>query len=147
MQGNPGAVYELGSMYLRKQSYDKAFRLLRIAAEQGSARAEHLIGEMYRYGLGVRLSFKEAPIWYLKAAGKGNAEAEYSIGDLLLAGQGVPRDAALAAGWYQKSARHGYSKAQYQMGRLYVNGIGVRKDPAEARKWFHLADENKGPSW
>ena len=147
VQGNPGAVYELGSMYLRKQSYDKAFRLLRIAAEQGSARAEHLIGEMYRYGLGVRLSFKEALIWYLKAAGKGNAEAEYSIGDLLLAGQGVPRDAALAAGWYQKSARHGYSKAQYQMGRLYVNGIGVRKDPAEARKWFHLADENKGPSW
>ena len=59
-QGNPGAVYELGIMCLRRQSFEKAFLLLRKAAELGHDGAMKSLGDMYRDGRGVRHSFENA---------------------------------------------------------------------------------------
>ena len=72
-QGNPGAVYELGIMCLRRQSFEKAFLLLRKAAELGHDGAMKSLGDMYRDGRGVRHSFENAILFYRKAAARGNA--------------------------------------------------------------------------
>ena len=81
-QGNPGAVYELGIMCLRRQSFEKAFLLLRKAAELGHDGAMKSLGDMYRDGRGVRHSFENAILFYRKAAARGNAGAASGIGDI-----------------------------------------------------------------
>lgn len=59
-----------------EQSYKKAERWLRRAAEQGDATAQYNLGVMYYKGQGVAQSDKETYIWYSIAAGNGMKEAE-----------------------------------------------------------------------
>ena len=62
-----GAAYERGD-------YATALEELRPLAEQGDARAQTLIGLMYREGSGVPQNDAEAVKLYRKAAEKGYAE-------------------------------------------------------------------------
>ena len=142
-QGNPGAVYELGIMCLRRQSFEKAFLLLRKAAELGHDGAMKSLGDMYRDGRGVRHSFENAILFYRKAAARGNACAASGIGDIYFFSQKY----AEAAAWYCRAASRGYAEAQRKLGQMYEKGYGVAQDHGEALKWFHLADKNRGPSW
>ena len=142
-QGNPGAVYELGIMCLRRQSFEKAFLLLRKAAELGHDGAMKSLGDMYRDGRGVRHSFENAILFYRKAAARGNAGAASGIGDIYFFLQKY----AEAAAWYCRAASRGYAEAQRKLGQMYEKGYGVAQDHGEALKWFHLADKNRGPSW
>ena len=142
-QGNPGAVYELGIMCLRRQSFEKAFLLLRKAAELGHDGAMKSLGDMYRDGRGVRHSFENAILFYRKAAARGNAGAASGIGDIYFCAQKY----AEAAAWYCRAASRGYAEAQRKLGQMYEKGYGVAQDHGEALKWFHLADKNRGPSW
>ena len=142
-QGNPGAVYELGIMCLRRQSFEKAFLLLRKAAELGHDGAMKSLGDMYRDGRGVRHSFENAILFYRKAAARGNAGAASGIGDIYFFSQKY----AEAAAWYCRAASRGYAEAQRKLGQMYEKGYGVAQDHGEALKWFHLADKNRGPSW
>lgn len=143
LQENPGALYVLGIMCLRRQSFEKAFRLLRIAAELGNDSAMKSLGDMYRDGRGVRHSFEKAILFYRKAAARGNAGAASGIGDIYFCAQKY----AEAAAWYHRAAERGYAEARRKLGQMYEKGYGVARDHGEALKWFHLADENKGPSW
>jgi len=142
-QGNPGAVYELGIMCLRRQSFEKAFLLLRKAAELGHDGAMKSLGDMYRDGRGVRHSFQNAIQFYRMAAARGNAGAASGIGDIYFCAQKY----AEAAAWYCRAASRGYAEAQRKLGQMYEKGYGVAQDHGEALKWFHLADKNRGPSW
>ena len=142
-QGNPGAVYELGIMCLRRQSFEKAFLLLRKAAELGHDGAMKSLGDMYRDGRGVRHSFENAILFYRKAAARGNAEAASGIGDIYFFSGKYTE----AAAWYCRAAERGYAEAQRKLGQMYEKGYGVAQDHGEALKWFHLADKNRGPSW
>lgn len=143
VQGNPGALYVLGIMCLRRQSFEKAFGLLRKAAELGNDAAMKSLGDMYRDGRGVRHSFEKSILFYRKAAARGNAGAASGIGDIYFCLQKY----AEAAAWYHRAAERGYAEAQRKLGQMYEKGYGVTRDHCEALKWFHLADENKGPSW
>jgi TPR repeat protein len=130
-------------MCLRRQSFEKAFRLLRIAAELGNDSAMKSLGDMYRDGRGVRHSFEKAILFYRKAAARGNAGAASGIGDIYFCAQKY----AEAAAWYHRAAERGYAEARRKLGQMYEKGYGVARDHGETLKWFHLADENKGPSW
>lgn len=143
VQENPGALYELGIMCLRRQSFEKAFLLLRKAAELGHDGAMKSLGDMYRDGRGVRHSFEKAILFYRKAAARGNAGAASGIGDIYFFSQKY----AEAAAWYCRAASRGYAEAQRKLGQMYEKGYGVAQDHGEALKWFHLADKNRGPSW
>ena len=121
-QGNPGAVYELGIMCLRRQSFEKAFLLLRKAAELGHDGAMKSLGDMYRDGRGVRHSFENAILFYRKAAARGNAGAASGIGDIYFFSQKY----AEAAAWYCRAASRGYAEAQRKLGQMYEKGFLIR---------------------
>ena len=142
-QGSPGALYELGIICLRKQSFEKAFRLLRKAAELGNAGAMKSLGDMYRDGRGVRRSAQNAMQCYRAAAARGNAEAASGIGDIYFFWGKYTE----AAAWYCRAAERGYAEAQRKLGQMYEKGYGVTRNHGEALKWFHLADENKASPW
>jgi uncharacterized protein len=114
---------------------------LKQKAEQGDARAQKELGDLYAKGQGVAQSYTEAAAWYRKAADQGNAAAQTMLGQLSEAGQGMPRDAAAAADWYRRAAEQGDRVGQYSLATLYAVGHGVPLNQAEAIKWYRRAAE------
>ena len=53
---------------------------LRLAAEQGDARAQNNLGRMYAAGVGVAHDYQEALKWFRLAAEQGVAVAQYNLG-------------------------------------------------------------------
>ena len=53
------------------QDYDEAYRLIKLAAEQGFTEADFFMGLKYARGIGVVRDTAEAARWYERAAAKG----------------------------------------------------------------------------
>ena len=68
----------------------------RLAADQGFAEAQYILGAMYVAGRGVPQDDAGAVRWYRSAADQGVAEAQGALGAMYAFGQGVPRDDAEA---------------------------------------------------
>ncbi|OGV62043.1 MAG: hypothetical protein A3K19_27510 [Lentisphaerae bacterium RIFOXYB12_FULL_65_16] len=117
----------------------------REAAEQGDAKAQYRLAEIYARGTGVPRDKAEAAKWYRAAAKQGHAEAQCHLGWMYDIGDGVPRDQTEAAKWYRTAAEQGDARAQYHLGVVYANGGGVSQDYAEAYKWFSLAGAEDTP--
>src|SRR5205823_2138550 len=88
----------------------------RTRAEEGNAKAEANLGNMYFHGRGVPQDYAEAVRWYRKAADQGYAKAQYNLGNMYYYGRGVPRDRAEAERWYHKAADQGDDYAQRALG-------------------------------
>ena len=108
----------------------------RTRAEEGNAKAEANLGNMYFHG---PQDYAEAVRWYRKAADQGDAEGQDGVAYMYLRGQGVPQDYTEALRWYRKATDQGYAKAQYNLGNMYYYGRGVPRDRAEAERWYHKA--------
>ena len=63
--------------------------LKRLASEQGDAKAQFRLGEMYENGEGVEKDYREAVKWYTKAAQQGLASAQNNLGGMYRNGYGV----------------------------------------------------------
>ena len=112
---------------------------LRKAAEQGSARAQCLLGLNYANGDGVKPDKVEAARWLRRAADQGLAEAQFESGHVLRQRGWVPRNAAEAADWYRKAAEQALPEAESELGNCYLEGNGVPKDIPEGIKWTRRA--------
>jgi TPR repeat protein len=124
---------------LRKSNAPEAARWYRKAADLGLGDAQHHLGLMYRYGVGVSRDFAEALRWLRKAAEQGHGEAQSDLGMMYRDGEGVPKDAAEAARWYRKAAEQGLAEGQANLGVSYEFGQGVPQDAAEAVRWYRKA--------
>ena len=121
--------------------YDFAVRHFTLAAEQGNAEAQFILGFCYYNGEGVKQDNAEAAEWWHKAAEQGNAHAQHNLGVCYERGMGVEQDLAEAVEWYRKAAEQGFAKAQFNLGFCYEHGRGVEQDHAEAVKWIRKAAE------
>jgi Sel1 repeat len=108
-------------------------------AEQGNAKSQYSIGEMYEKGKGAERDAQKAFQWYQKAAKQGNKKAAYKIGLSYLEGKGAKKNYNNAYKWLKKSATKNYVRAQYYLGVIYEKGKGVSKDNQEALKWYKQA--------
>ena len=80
--GIAGAVvgpWEDGTAAYNRGDYMPAIRLFRPLAEQGDAKAQHLIGMMYHKGQGVARNSVRAFAWFSLAAAQGDREASASL--------------------------------------------------------------------
>lgn len=124
----------------RKGNYPAALKELRPLADNGDAKAQALLGEIYDSGKGVPQNHTEAASWYRKAAEQGNAAAQTALGVMYENGIGVPQDNKEALSLYHKAAELGSSEAQYILGGLYKRGQGsLPIDLVQAHKWFDLS--------
>ena len=121
------------------QDYAQADYWYHKAADQGLAKANYAIGNLYYYGDGLEQSDSEALVWYHKAADEGDATALDAIGLMYYYGRGVPQSYPEAMVWYQKAADQGNPRAEYDIGYLYQFGLGVTKNREEANRWFRIA--------
>ena len=83
--GSAGAVagpWDDGTAAYNRGDYMPAIRLFRPLAEQGNARAQHLIGVMYHKGEGVSRNSVRAFAWFSLAAAHGDREAKAKLRDV-----------------------------------------------------------------
>ena len=72
------------------QDYDEAFRLFRLAADQGFPVALFAVGDCYYLGTGVEKDLEAAAEWYRKSLDMGyepDAEDQKHLDDVLGKGQ------------------------------------------------------------
>jgi len=117
------AGMEEGSAAYKQGHYAAALRELRPLAEQGNAKAQTYLENMYTKGRGVPQSDTEALKWYGKSAEQGEADAQFHLGIIYNIGQGVPRNIALALRWYRKAAEQGHAVAQSGLAIMYNNDV------------------------
>ena len=98
-----GPFEDAWAAYL-KQDYTTALRLYRPLAEQGNARAQNNLGNMYEAGQGVPQDYAQAVKWFRLAADRGFARAQNNLGIMYQAGDGVPQDDVEAHKWFNLSA-------------------------------------------
>jgi len=125
----------------KERKLAEAARVFRLSAEQGDAKSQYSLGDVYYHGQGVPQDYTQALRWYRKAADQGDAKAEYGLGNMYEFGQGVLLDYAEALSWYHKAADQGYAKAQFNLGDMHYYGYGVPQDNAEAVRWYRKASD------
>ncbi len=139
------AGFNEGVAAYKRGDYATALHEFRRLAEQGEAKAQFNLGNMYENGQGVPRDKARAVKWWRKAAEQGHAEAQYNLGVMYDKGQGVTQDYAKALQWYRKAAEQGLATAQHNLGNMYENGQGVPQDYAHAHMWFNLAASRLPP--
>ncbi len=87
-----------------EQSYEKAFRYYKEAADLGSAKGQAALGSMYLYGKEVHRDLNKAFTLFHKAASQGSGAAENNIGAIYENGLGVQRDLSEAVKRYAVAA-------------------------------------------
>jgi hypothetical protein len=118
--------------------HGEAEKWTRLAADNGNAEAQHIMGLIHDDGALVSKDHSEALRWYRLAAQKGFANAQINVGHCFHEGLGVERDESLAAWWVAQAAEQGDTEAQFHLGSRYIHGIGVEKIDFDAFFWLDL---------
>lgn len=137
--GGAAIAWQVYKAKTNEQKLAEEARVCRVRAEQGDARAQSDLGNMYYYGRGVPQDYVEAARLYGEAADQGDAKAEEGLAVLYYHGQGVPQNNAESVRWYRKAADQGYAKAEYGIGYMYSHGQCVTQDYGEAARWYRKA--------
>ncbi|MDH5327455.1 MAG: sel1 repeat family protein [Gammaproteobacteria bacterium] len=157
--GYNAAQYMLGMIYVQgtqkvRRDPEKAFGLLKSAADDFHTDALYQVGKMYAFGIGVEKDIQKAKK-YLSLAGEQKvASASMLLAQLLkeeeteqAAGSKNPgKDSNSALGKFvalQASALKGDRQAQTALAKLFLEGSAAHpKDIHKAIDWFQVAAEN-----
>jgi TPR repeat protein len=77
--GSMAGPWEDGMAAYNRGDYMPANRLFRPLAQQGNAKAQHLIGVMYHRGEGVARNSVRAFAWFSLAAARGDQDAKVKL--------------------------------------------------------------------
>ena len=80
--------------------YETALKIARPLADQGDARAQDFLGEMYEDGDGVAQDYPEALKWYRLSAHQGSSWAQVDLGKMYANGKGTPPDLVRSYMWF-----------------------------------------------
>jgi hypothetical protein len=123
--GDAQASYELGRYYAAQQSFSRARRWFRDAAERGHGDALTEIGLMELFGIGVPGDVAEG-VRTLEAAERlGSGEAAYQLALMGFADSCVPYDIARMARRLQDAAQRGYVRALRAVALIYARTAGA----------------------
>jgi TPR repeat protein len=111
-------------------------------AEQGDAKAEFELSNIYFYGAGVPQSSAEGFRWARKAAEDGLPAAEYSVASSYYHGLGVSQNFIEALRWFRLAADKGDAASEYGLGYMYRHGLGVKQNNEEGIRWFQKSAEH-----
>jgi eukaryotic-like serine/threonine-protein kinase len=112
-----GSLYAMGADGVPRDN-DEALVWFQKAANQGHAKAQKNLGDMYYFGRGQDRDYAQAMSWYGKAAEQNLADAQYRLGYMNEKGLGVDPNPQAAEDFYQKAVRNGSVEAQRGLDRL-----------------------------
>ena len=103
----------------------REFRL----AKRGVAWAQFRVGVKYEDGKGVSKDYRQAFMWYRRAAEQGYEGAQFNLGVMYETGRGVPKDLVQAYAWYELAQAQEVENAKEWRDELELNA----KELAEAQ--------------
>ena len=119
----------------------RALGIYTMLAQEGNAKAEYNLGQMYISGDGVPQDVGEAQRWYRRSAEHGYDEAQYTLGALHFRRIAALGSHEEAVEWYRKAAEQGHPRSQLNLGDLYFKGEVVQQDVPVALGWYRKAAE------
>ena len=132
---------------------NKAYKLLKISANEGSWIAKHLLGGIAGYpeiDIGIhsrKISYSYEMIQSMKeAANQGDIHLQNKLGEVYLEGLGIKKDYAIAIEYFEKAAASGSPIAQINLGGMYIEGHGLEANHAKALSYFQKAANQEHPS-
>ena len=87
-----------------RATYADSLKVWLPLAQEGDAKAQTYVGEIFEKGLGLAADYAAALDWYLRAAEQGYAPAQINLGQLYELGLGVPKDSSRALEWYRRAS-------------------------------------------
>lgn len=118
------------------QNHAEAFKLYQSMAEQGDARAQGELGNMFKASQDLELAFE----WRRRGADQGDVEAQYNLGNMYKEGVWVSPDLGEAIKWYELAAEQGHRSARFNLAVSHCfEGSGVYFDLDKAEYWCKLA--------
>ena len=93
------ADFEAGEDAYFAGDYKTALNELKPLAEQGDARAQATLGNMYFWAKGVTQDYKEAEKWNRLAAENGSSKGQFNLGWSYRFGSGVSKNLTLSHMW------------------------------------------------
>lgn len=124
----------------------EAVAQLRPVAQAGNAKAQKLLGDLYKAGRDcpdLPGNDASAEHWYLLAAKGGDRAAQDELVSLYLYGYGPVKNPARALPWLQDLAKEGAGGPLAQLGRLYEQGEGVPADSVLSHAYKLMALRDK----
>lgn len=110
-QNETGAKLKAAQAEYYRGDFAAAASAFQAMAEQGNARAQFFLGEMYLNGRGVPQDYAQALKWERAAAEQKDSDAQYTLGGMYETGKGVPQDYVQAHVWYSLSSFSGDEQA------------------------------------
>lgn len=133
-----GAPYNR-SLRLIDNNDAEAFRLNRIAAEDGMHDAVLAMGWFYLNGFGVEADKDEAIRWYRRSARQGEPRAMFSLGYIAY----FRKDYSEALKWFERALEKNHHRSGYWIGKIYWRGRSVDRDRKRAQSYFAQAAQRK----
>lgn len=135
--------YNLGRQYANGegvvQDYDRAFSLIKRAAEQGLPEAQLDLAKFYATGRGVDKNLAKTESLLNQAAEKGLVEAQVALGRFYSSRKIELQDYAAARLWFQRAASQGNTQAMEAIALMCVRGQGGVQSYEQAVEWLRLA--------
>ena len=100
------------------EDYKTAFQEWKPLAEQGEARSQYWLGQLYNNGLGVTQDLNQAFKWISLSADQGDRYGQLQLGTMYRFGRGVNENYKEAIKWYRLAAEQGHTLAQEFLNEL-----------------------------
>ena len=124
-----------------EESPARAAQAILLAAREGVADAQALLGQILLDGRGIAQDQALAVRWFDIAAQRGHLMARNMLGRCHEHGWGCVADAAVAARHYRMAAEAGLDWAMYNYANLLATGRGVAEDHVQALALYRRAAE------
>lgn len=114
-------------------------------ANEGSAEAQHQLGQLYLTGNGTLQDFEEAVKWFTLAANQNYAPAQYELGLLYHTGQGVDIDHQKSYMWLNLSTAGGFEQAILARDKVArsLNPAQLVQAQKAAKEWLNLRNNKE----
>jgi TPR repeat protein len=109
------------------------------AAEHNIPQAEHHLGLMYEYGMGIEMDFFKAAEYYRRAAEKHYVESKYNLALMHAYGRGLQQNFERAYPLFEACAVVGHGPSAYMIGVFKTYGHGMPINYPQAIAWFERA--------
>ncbi|KAI9229431.1 MAG: hypothetical protein DHS80DRAFT_22308 [Piptocephalis tieghemiana] len=127
-KGHPAAQANLATHLIQQErELHSAIQLLELSGRGGFSASYAELARLYKKGLGVEQSDKEAMRYFTLAAEKGHGPSQFLLANALFNGtDGQTVDKPKAVHYYEEASKQGLPEAQFNLSQCYLTGQGVR---------------------
>jgi uncharacterized protein len=147
-KGDADEQLGIGTLGYNSENYQLALLWYWLAARQGHAEAQFLLGLLYEEGEIIGQDYAKAVRYFKRSAEQGFVLGQNNYAWMLIRGDGVERNFEAGFKWYRLAAEQGFYKAQFVVGLAYFFGDWssvAKQNFQEAVHWLRLSADQGDP--